>query len=302
MAHVDIGLARRLARASALSYAAEGDIRSSQHFAATGLVDNEHLRLLQHSNARDAVLIGQTDNGVVAAFRGTLPPREIDPRKAWNVALDWINDLGVRQRPVPYVDGGVHEGFVGSLDNIWGECRLAEHLAGAMSGGRPLYITGHSKGGSLAALAAARLAKETGVSPAAVVTFGAPRTGDDVFARAYDAAFASHWRFEHRNDVVPHVPFGNLRLPFVARLRHLGFLSGPLSLVSKPFGFGYAPVGRLCFVDWDNRLVDDDTEDLAARRMRTLLTAGPMALLDHVYDKTMRPDGGNGYVEALDLV
>lgn len=54
-----------------------------------------------------------------------------------------------------------------------------------------LYITGHSLGGAVATLAAARLA-DMGVAPEQlkVITFGAPAVGNEAFARAYEHKFS----------------------------------------------------------------------------------------------------------------
>lgn len=302
MDSVDMDLARRLVRASAMAYAPDvASVHASPHFSGSGFIDNMHLQVLKHSSRPDAVLVAQTSFGVVAAFRGTLPPIEIDPRKAWNVALDWINDFEIRLVPADYATGLVHEGFAKSLDSIWDECALLARLQAATSGGQPLYITGHSKGGAVAALAAMRL-DGVGLKPAAIITFGSARPGGEDFAAAYDARFAKHWRFEHQNDIVPHAPLGKLRLPFLAQLNETSLFAGLAKFAAQPFGFAYAPVGKLCFIDWTGAIVSEDTPALEAERLRRLLISGPYALLDHAFDKSLRPDGGKGYVEVLDTI
>ena len=58
----------------------------------------------------------------------------------------------------------------------------------------------------LAALKLANLGAAE-LKPASVVSFGAPRAGNPSFAAAYEAALGDRtWRFEYRDDLVPHLP------------------------------------------------------------------------------------------------
>lgn len=87
-----------------------------------------------------------------------------------------------------------------------------------------LWVTGHSLGGALAALAAGSAAKE-GIYPSANIrlyTYGQPRTGDVAFAKAIEQLVSSvprkssrlcrlfqvpeSYRVTHKQDIVPHVP------------------------------------------------------------------------------------------------
>ena len=73
MPEVNLERAKQLVRASALAYeSGTAAVKASQHFAGSALIDNPQLK--QPGDAIDSVLIGQTDFGVVVAFRGTLPP------------------------------------------------------------------------------------------------------------------------------------------------------------------------------------------------------------------------------------
>lgn len=95
----------------------------------------------------------------------------------------------------------VHQGFNDYVQKILFSQPL-EQAAGLTLGeelvrqlqahpGCRLYITGHSLGGAVATLAAARLA-DMGVAPEQlkVITFGAPAVGNEAFARAYEHKFS----------------------------------------------------------------------------------------------------------------
>ena len=85
--------------------------------------------------------------------------------------------------------GRVHDGFAAQLDSLWPELKKAIVRMRAEDPNRPILFTGHSLGGALAVLAAAR-AKMEGLfdgSRAVLHTFGQPKVGDAAFARTLDA-------------------------------------------------------------------------------------------------------------------
>lgn len=300
MPNVNVERAKQLVRASALAYENdENAVKGSKHFAGSKLIDNPHLKKL--TNGIDSVLIGQTDFGVVVAFRGTLPPTETDPVKAIKVALDWLNDVDLVLRDVPYSAGKVHDGFRKSLDNLWDNGHLFALVQAAAEGGRRVFFTGHSKGGALAALAARRF-KAAGVTPAGVITFGAPRVGDEKFASTYAVEVPNHWRFEHQDDVVPHLPPWPAVMLALQALAQFVDLSALLKAkVTKPFGH-YQSVGKLCFLDWSNQLDESDSILLEFKREGRLIIAGKELITDHFIDATHLSAGKLGYVETVDLI
>ena len=99
---------------------------------------------------------------VVLAFRGT---EASDPR-------DLYADLNFRKVFDPVSGAAVSAGFVGALDHVWPG--ILDALAWRLAG-RRLVILGHSLGGALATLAAARLAGR--LAGLELVTYGAPRAG-----------------------------------------------------------------------------------------------------------------------------
>jgi hypothetical protein len=168
----------------------------------------------------DFALVGRVAEGIVIAFRGTLPPFDLAPncKTVTNpdilglpVLLDWGNNLRADLDPgaviggVP-IGGAVHRGFAESLAGLWpGVAAKINELRGADDAPH-LYFTGHSKGGALANLAAlcARSVWPNAIVKAA--TFGAPRAGDHDFARAYQAAAIDCQRYDVPEDVVPDIP------------------------------------------------------------------------------------------------
>ncbi|MHA2251619.1 MAG: lipase family protein [Candidatus Kariarchaeaceae archaeon] len=78
-----------------------------------------------------------------------------------------------------------------------------------------VIVTGHSLGGAVATLAASALANELKHKPnikIGLVTFGAPRPGNVVFAKKVERALKNRiHRFVNVGDPTPHVPFGIFR-------------------------------------------------------------------------------------------
>src|SRR5262245_1543931 len=98
-----------------------------------------------------------SDRRALASLRHSGEPCcrwETDPEKAVIVALDWLNSFVADQVHVDYAAGGVHRGFHRSIESLWRDCDLLSTLQAATQGGKPLFLTGHSKGGALATLAA----------------------------------------------------------------------------------------------------------------------------------------------------
>ncbi len=217
----------------------------------------------------DACAFAETGGEAILFFRGTLPPTLIVENNALflKVVKDWLDDANIALVQGQNLPGRVHRGFLNALDDLWSH--IESFTAG---GGKPLYVTGHSKGGGLAFLAAYRLAK-TGRKPAAVHTFAAPRVGDSAFATAYDAELPETYRVEYRDDLVPHLPPSAgvwlkvlegrqlVHELFPSQAPHLQIGSG----VAQDFedmiarlkalldrGLNYTSAGTLQFLDWNS--------------------------------------------------
>ena len=231
-------------------------------------------------NPLDQCLIG-TLNGpapgqksVVLAFRGTVPD--------WKD--DWLNDFEAVQVPFTKVQSKnpgvlVHKGFHDSVESFFGKgiVKTIKARLNGKEGARRLYITGHSKGGALAYLAALLLrTMHPEIPVAGVISFEAPRPGNPSFVKAYNATGIPTLRYEFQDDIAPHLP------PSGTFARNLGVLlanpvlAGRLSslypIAARRFTYEHA--GTLCFIDWSGRIVGDSTV-LQIKRMAGLTTLLP---------------------------
>ena len=104
--------------------------------------------------------------------------------------------------PLP---GAVHSGFyfavVSILDGVVAAVKSLDPKSNAV------YLTGHSKGGAMAAIAAYRRDRNIPeIRIARVVTFAAPKPGDAAFRDGYQNLIANHIRYESYGDLIPLLP------------------------------------------------------------------------------------------------
>jgi hypothetical protein len=185
------------------------------------------------NSPENAYLLARVKAGVLLAFRGTLTP-PIDPKgnifqasadsaARYNTRAlsglrsfitDWLSNTQARVNTE-----GRHAGF----DRAWQSLRIHLQTACATGGssdcsslssfiaglnksdGEKIYITGHSKGGALATLAALDIPQSFSVAPITYV-FSAAKVLSAEKAEHISFAPGALWRFERSDDIVPTLP------------------------------------------------------------------------------------------------
>jgi Lipase (class 3) len=148
--------------------------------------------------------IATEGNSIYLAFRGTS-----------NVA-DSLSDALAIQVPYNLVPNGgkVSGGFLLDYEGTDSNPRESEILSKLddliMTGNYDnLYITGHSLGAALAAIAFPDLSQNTSVSNVFMYSFAGPAVGDSDFVSTYEAEYGPDrvsWRVVNVNDLVPKLP------------------------------------------------------------------------------------------------
>lgn len=138
----------------------------------------------------ERAVVGQRGTDHVVVVMGTNPEA--------NGVANWIQNVDTELVPAfPGAIARVHRGFKTANDHL---------LAAGLEPRPRCLIVGHSKGGAQAELLAHRWTSST----VTVVTFGAPRPGDDTFASQVrartDAGTLRVMRVVHAFDPVPWVP------------------------------------------------------------------------------------------------
>jgi hypothetical protein len=149
-------------------------------------------------------LLGQREGAVVLAFAGTDPG-------IWETLA---TDFNIGREP----DTDTHIGFQTALNAVQGELDNAIEISRRMD--KPLYLTGHSLGAALAALAAV-YAHAAGTRPKAVYGFGMPRLGGERFQADYDnikGLGRITYRLVYGLDVVARIPMSTLGYRHIGRV------------------------------------------------------------------------------------
>ncbi|MFD7905021.1 lipase family protein [Kitasatospora sp. NPDC059747] len=186
-----------LARAAALAYQDDTAIDRQARDWGFDTVRHHETRFTPPFPLQDTQAYTMaSDRMIVIAFRGT-EPKEI---------RDWLTDSSTPPWPGPGGTGYVHFGFAEALESVFPDVRKA--IGELRTDDQSIWFTGHSLGGALAMLAAARLTLEDPrLTADGVVTFGQPRTCDRMLSAAYNKALKGRsYRFVNNNDIVPQLP------------------------------------------------------------------------------------------------
>jgi len=143
--------------------------------------------------------VSHVDEMVVIAFRGF--------EKEQQVFAKFLKSLTGASEPVPQ-GGKVQKYFKQAFDVIWSILKPKAYELIREYPAYRVFVTGHSLGGALAALASSSVVHDNLTSRTRVVlyTFGEPRLGDHDYAMKHDALVSSSWRVVHHRDVVSHLP------------------------------------------------------------------------------------------------
>ena len=163
------------------------------------------------SGASTQAVIAGNDAIIIVAFRGTEIMKIADIKADIKVRLE---ETGIAKIP-----GKVHAGFLDALNEVWDDMRAV--LKRFQDKQQTVWFCGHSLGGALACLAAAKYVGNEGGRINGVYTIGQPRVGNSKFAGQYDNVVGGNcFRFVNNNDVVPQLPFWGPALKYT----HIGKL------------------------------------------------------------------------------
>ena len=203
-----------------------------------------------NKNSAQAMLVEHKEF-LCMAFRGTDEPK------------DWLDNINAFSVEVLF--GSFHRGFWKSVEDVWDKIN-GEYEKLRTKKKRPLFITGHSLGGAMATIAAARLIHED--KPfISLYTFGQPRSMARDAARIFNVETAGRChRFQNNEDIVTRIP---------ARL------------------MGYSHVGNCLYIDQDKVIHKDPGFwfrflDVVEGAVDTIIEKGSLgAIEDHDIQKYM---------------
>ncbi|CAM9839983.1 unnamed protein product [Ectocarpus sp. 4 AP-2014] len=218
-----------LARMSDLCYQSKDEVRSALEtlsFWGKGAAAGDNFQWFEANDevvdksTFDAIhdteaFVAVNDGAIVVAFRGSSGGR------------DWLTNFSILPRDVPKdwkletTDGDLHRGFDDGVNTVWnpgpshseGMLAVIKRFYHEEGRSRKLYITGHSLGGALATIAAARLVFVEDLNVAALYTIGSPRVFDSEVATIFDSKTNhgnsmkdKYFRCRNNNDIVSRIP------------------------------------------------------------------------------------------------
>lgn len=154
--------------------------------------DSEYLSVKGFDeNSAQAMVVSHKDF-IGIAFRGT------------NEINDWLDNLNAF--PESALFGEFHRGFYRSVEDLWSDIKSQVEKIKTKEGSKPVFITGHSLGGAMASVAAAKYIHQD--EPfMSVYTFGQPRAMTRNTARIFNVeASGRYFRFQNNEDIVTRVP------------------------------------------------------------------------------------------------
>lgn len=157
-----------------------------------------------HNSAQSAVI--EHENYLCMAFRGT------------DQIADWLDNINVFTE----ADGAgkFHRGFLRSVDDIWHDM-WAHYLTLFRDKPRPLFLTGHSLGGAMASIVAARLTRQD--QPfVSCYTFGQPRAMTLETSELISVLAGKRmYRFQNNNDLVTRIPTRSMGYSHVGQFLYI---------------------------------------------------------------------------------
>jgi hypothetical protein len=238
----------------------------------------------------NACLVGvNQDDGIIVAFRGTVMPIPVTKTSM----LDWWQDIvDSEPRVEPNVPGKVHEGFANALETLWTPLLNQISILKGLFPGKPVYVTGHSKGGPMATIFAARMHFTPMIpdQPNAIYTFASPHPGNKELVDNFPLAVIPVFRYENYLDIVPLVPPTETAIALAENKPVIG------KLFKLAKGWDYASLGERRYIDKHHQVIYNKPELTKAefRKLAWTVVAGPCGLrkvaLAHMYTC------GNGYM------
>lgn len=178
-------------------------------------IDPEFISVTGFDNNSAQSVIVEHENYLCMAFRGT------------NEAADWLDNINALATDKLF--GSFHKGFYNSLNDVW-QPMYDKYRVLYRKKRKPVFITGHSLGGAMATIAAAKFL-HADTPFISVYTFGQPRAVSLDTSRIFNTACGNRFfRFQNNNDIVTRVP---------ARI------------------MGYSHVGKYLYIDKDKTIHDD---------------------------------------------
>lgn len=167
---------------------------------------NAYREIQPETGETELTTIDDLRNGVRCFIRNRGDALIITFRGSDN-ANNWRSNLMFRKKIVPYNNTAskirVHSGFINAYKSPDMRGKIHSFITGDI---RRVRICGHSFGGAMAILCGVDLEYNFPDREYEVITYGAPRLGNDAFVKSYNRRVVNTLRVENGNDIVTKLP------------------------------------------------------------------------------------------------
>lgn len=192
-----------------------------------------------------------------------------------NAALFLSNVEDGRKKPIK---GKVHTGFYRGTKSLWKPLRgiIKEMLEESKVNGwkQDVILTGHSKGGAMATVAAVLMKRDSDLpDPSYVCTFASAKVGDSEFCLEYNKNI-NQTSYEAHLDLVPFLPPSSATMEMMNETMTEmldSMLWSDTSIQKKEnYKWDYQTVGTRKFITENNEIIDDVTKELDEERIKEI--------------------------------
>mmetsp|Transcript_10172 Transcript_10172/g.13594 ORF Transcript_10172/g.13594 Transcript_10172/m.13594 type:complete len:567 (+) Transcript_10172:304-2004(+) len=220
---------------------------------------------------------GKTTDGIVIAFRGTLTNSPID----WlqNAAL-FLSDVIARRDKLVSWGSRVHVGFYGAVRSLWKPLKSTVLSMLRSSNSKNIYLTGHSKGGAMASIAALIMSDDDDFKSynIYVATFASVKFGNSHFRDEYNAK-VNQTTYESHLDLIPFLP------PSQSMMNMMESMDGGDEMMKmiddimwskkemktkNNYVWDYQPVGKRIFINEHGKIITNVTEEVDNKRIQDI--------------------------------
>lgn len=222
----------------------------------------------------NSALIGHTTDGITIAFRGTQTTSLLD----WlqNAAL-FLSDVDEKYNKYS-IKGKIHTGFYRGTKSLWKPLKgiLKDMIEVADENGwsKDIYLTGHSKGGAMASVAALFLKRDPILpDPTYVCTFASARVGNSEFRDAYNQRI-NQTSYEAHLDLIPFLPPSSTTMETMSdEMSEMieGVLWSEASSSKKSsYKWDYQTLGKRKYINEAGEIITDVTKELDVERIKEI--------------------------------
>jgi len=227
----------------------------------------------------NSVLIGYTYDGINIAFRGTQSSSPLD----WlqNAAL-FLSDIPENQK----ITGKIHTGFYRGTKSLWKPIKkiLKEMIEVCELNGwsTNVYLTGHSKGGAMATVAAVLMKIDNELpDPTYVCTFASAKVGDSQFRDEYNQNI-NQTSYEAHLDLIPFLPpsastMETMNDDMKDMIESMLWSESSISKKEK-FKWDYQTVGQRKFITESGLIIENVTKELDDARIQQIESSSSLSL------------------------